>query len=167
MGLTKSFIDYANVPSAVLWDGGILLVPLWAVTQMQLNEAYHLPPLGSTGVKAVVGTHDDTMTLTGVLVGAERHAWKLALETMAESSRRGSALAGYTGGAASGLVLVTSMTIRTDIYVTSLQFTATSAKRDTLDVTIGLAHLPIPSALGKLLDVASVGVGLLADGLGN
>jgi hypothetical protein len=32
---------------------------------------------------------------------------------------------------------------------------------------MSLAHLPKPSALGKLLDVASVGVGALADFGGN
>jgi phage protein U len=166
MAMTKSFQQYGTIPSAILSDG-ILTIPLWAVTTMTLTESYHLPPIGSTGSKSVIGTHDDTVTLAGVLVGAERYVWKLGLETLAESSRRGSALASFTGGAVGGLVLVTSMTIRTDMQVTSLTFTASAARRDALDVSIGMAHLPLPSALGKLLDVASVGVGALADLGGN
>lgn len=166
MGLTSSFQSYDVVPSAILSDG-ILTVPLWAVTQMTLTETYHLPPIGSAGAKTVVPTHDDSVSLTGVLVGAERYAWKFALETLAEASKRGSALASFTGGKAGGLILVTSMTIRTDMQVKSLTFTASAGKRDALDVTIALDHLPLPGGLGKLLDVASIGVGLLADLGGN
>jgi phage protein U len=118
-------------------------------------------------MKAAVATHDDTISLSGVLVGAERYAWKLALETLAESSKRGSAIAAFTGGKVSGLILITSMTIRTDMQVQSLTFTASAAKRDALDVSISMAHMPLPSALGKLLDVASVVVGALADWGGN
>jgi phage protein U len=166
MAITKSFQQYGTMPSAILSDG-ILTIPLWAVTTMTLTESYHLPPIGSTGSKSVIGTHDDSITLAGVLVGAERYIWKVGLETLAESSRRGSALASFTGGAAGGLVLVTSMTIRTDMHVTSLTFTASAARRDALDVSLGMAHLPLPSALGTLLDAASVGVGALADLGGN
>jgi hypothetical protein len=72
-----------------------------------------------------------------------------------------------TGGKVSGLILVTAMTIRTDMQVQSLTFSASSAKRDVLDVSISMAHLPLPGALSKLLDLASVGVGALADLGGN
>jgi hypothetical protein len=166
MGITKSFQSYLAVPSAIISDG-IVTIPLWAVTQMSLTETYHLPPIGSSGARAVVATHDDTVSLSGVLVGAERFTWKLALETLAESSKRGSALGKFTGGKVSGLILVTSMTIRTDMQVQSLTFSASAARRDVLDVSIALAHMPLPSALGKLLDVASIGIGALADFGGN
>jgi phage protein U len=164
--MAGSFVDYLNIPSAVISDG-ITTVPLWAVTSLQLSETYQLPPIGTTTQRAVVSVHDDSVSLSGVLVGPERYAWKLALETLAEASKRGSALAAMTGGKVGGLILVTSMTIRTDMQVQSLSFTASSAKRDALDVSISLAHLPLPSALGKLLDMASVLVGGLADFAGS
>lgn len=164
--MSASFVNYDVIPSAVLGDG-VVFAPLWAVTAMSLSATYHLPPIGSTGAKAVLGTHDDTLSLTAVLPGPERYAWKLALETLAESSRKGSPLAAMTGGAAGGLILITSMTIRTDVYVQSLTFNASAGRRDTLDVSISMAHLPLPSALGKLLDIASVAVGGLADFAGN
>ncbi|WP_322762457.1 hypothetical protein [Frankia sp. Cr2] len=166
MAFTTSFMKYANVPSAVISDG-VLPIPLWAVTAISLLQTYHLPPIGSTSHKAVVATHDDTITLAGVLVGVERYAWKLALETMAEASKRGTALAAYSGGRFGGLVLVTSMTIRTDMQVQSLTVSASAARRDVLDVSVTMAHVPKPSLLGKLLDVTSMGVGALADGLGS
>ena len=136
---------------------------MWAVTSISLSETYHLPPIGSSGAKAIVATHDDTVTLSGVLVGPERYAWKLALETLADLSKRGGALSAFTGGKVSGLILVTSMTIRTDMQIQSLSFTASSAKREALDVSLTMAHMPLPGALAKLLDLASLGVGALSD----
>ena len=166
MGITKSFQKYKAVPSAIISDG-ILTVPLWAVTAMSLSESYQLPPVGSSGTKAVVATHDDTITLNGVLVGVERFAWKFSLETLAEASKRGSALGAFTKGKLSGLILVTSMTIRTDMQIQSLSFSASAGKREALDVSISMAHMPLPGAFGKLLDVASLGVAALADWGGN
>jgi hypothetical protein len=164
--MPESFSNYAHLPSAIISDG-IIPIPIWAVTQMTLSETYHLPAIGSTGAKAIVSTHDDTVSLSGVLVGPERFTWKLALETMAESSKRGSAMAAMTGGSVGGLILITSMTIRTDMQVQSLSFTASSSKRSALDVSITMAYMPKPSALGKLLDMASAAVGGLADFGGN
>jgi hypothetical protein len=159
-----SFMKHLAVPSAVLSDG-VQIVPLWAVTTIGLTETYKLPPIGSSTAKAVVSTHDDTLSLTGVLVGPERYAYKLILENLAEISKRGSALAAFSGGALSGLIVVTAMTIRTDMQVQTLSFTASSSKREALDVSIAMAHMPRPGSLPKLLDVASLGVGVLADAL--
>jgi hypothetical protein len=164
--MTSSFHRYTTIPSAVISDG-ILTVPLWAVTSLSLSETYHLPPIGSAGSRSVVATHDDTISLSGVLVGVERYAWKASLETLAEASKRGSAISGITGGKVSGLILVTAMTIRTDMQVQSLTLSASSTKRDVIDVSISLAHVPLPGGLGKLLDLASIGVGALADFGGN
>ena len=162
MAITRSYQNYLTVPSAVISDG-LLPIPLWAVTAMTLNETYHLPAIGTSGSRSIVSTHDDTISLSGMLVGAERYAWKFALETMAESSKRGTPLEAWTSGAVSGLILITSMTIRTDMQIQSLSFSSTAAKRDAISVSISMAHMPRPSVLGKLLDVASLGVGALAD----
>jgi hypothetical protein len=164
--MSSSFQNYANIPSAIISDG-ILPIPIWAVTQMTLTETYHLPPIGSTGAKAIVGVHDDLIALTGVLPGMERFAWKLALETMAEASKRGTALGAFTGGSVSGLILITAMTVRTDMQIQQLTFTASTTKRETLDVSIQLASMPLPGAFGKLLDLGAVGIGALMDAGGN
>jgi hypothetical protein len=159
MAITKSFQNYGTIPSAIISDGGLNTIPLWAVTTLSLSQTYHLPPIGSSGAKAIVSTHDDTISLSGILVGAERYTWKLLLERLAEASKRGT----YTGGKVGGLILVTSMTIRTDMQIQSLTFSVSSAKRDAIDVSITMAHMPLPSALGALFSAASIGVGALAD----
>ena len=158
----RSFAQYDVIPSAIISDG-VLTVPLWAVTSMSLSETYHLPPIGSSGAKSIVATHDDTVTLAGVLVGPERFTWKFMLETLADVSKRGSAIAAFTGGRVSGLIVVTAMTIRTDMQVQSLTFTAAAGRRDVLDVSLSMAHMPPPGGLSKLLDIASIGVSALAD----
>lgn len=159
---TPSFLSYESIPSAIVSDG-IWTIPLWAVTTVTLTETYQLPPIGSSGAKAIVSTHDDTLTLAGVLVGPERYTWKFLLEKLADVSKRGSAIASLTGGAVNGLILVTSLTIRTDMQIQSLAFTASSTKRDALDVTVSMAYMPLPGSLGTLLSVASLAVGGLAD----
>lgn len=160
--MTSSYQSYLHTPSAILSDG-LIPVPLWSVTQMQIEETYSLPQIGGTSRKAAVASHDDTLSITAVLLGKERFAWKLALENLAEASRRGTALSKLTSGAVGGLILISAATIRTDLAVQSLTITMSAARRDTLDVSLRLAHLPRPGSLAKLLDVASVGVGALTD----
>jgi hypothetical protein len=150
--VTASFQNHLAIPSAVIANGPVA-VPLFAVSTLSLSETYHLPPIGSSTAKAIVATHDDTVSLNGVLVGPERFAWKLALEALADSSKRGP----------TGLTLITSMTIRTEMQIQSLTFNATSARKDVIDVGVSLAHMPSPGALGKLLDVAALGVAALTD----
>ncbi len=161
-----SSIDYAHIPGAILADGPVL-IPLYAVTSLSLTESFRLPPVGSGGGRQAMSTHDDTISLTGLLVGAERFFFKLLLETIAESAMRGSVLAKASGGAAGGLILMTAMTIRTDIYVQSLTFSANAQRRQVLDVTMSLAHLPRPGGLAKLLDFAAVAVAALGDPFGS
>jgi hypothetical protein len=167
MSITKSYQNYDAIPSAIISDGALNTIPLWAVTTLSLSQTYHLPPIGSSGAKSIVSTHDDTISLSGVLIGAERYSWKLLLERVAEASKRGTALGALTGGKVGGLILITSMTIRTDMQVQSLNFSVSAAKRDVIDVAITMAHMPLPSALGSLLSIASVGIGALSDFGGN
>jgi phage protein U len=163
MVITKSFQNYGTIPSAIISDGALNTIPLWAVTTLSLSQTYHLPPIGSSGARAIVSTHDDTISLNGVLIGAERYTWKLALERLAEASKRGTALSAYSGGKVGGLILITSMTIRTDMQIKSLMFNVSASKRDVIDVAITMEHMPLPSALGALFSAVSVGVGALAD----
>jgi len=161
----RSFHYYDGMPSAILTDG-LVPVLLYAVTAMTMNEVYQLPPIGSSASRTLVDTHHDTISINGLLLGRERFAWKLALETIAESGKRGgaglTALLSAAGMDISGLILITSMVIRTDLQIQNLTFGATASKRDAIDVSIQLAHMPPPGARTKLLDMASVGVSTLA-----
>jgi len=152
-------------PSAVLSDG-LIVVPLWAVTSIALSETYQLPPVGSAGLRAVASVHDDTISVSASLVGPDRFAWKLALEQLAEASKRGSPLAAesrFVGVRANGLIFIAGLVVHTDIQVQSLTFTTSATRRDVIDVQLGLAYLPLPSVLGKLLDAANVAVRALRD----
>ena len=160
--MTSSYQDYLHTPSAVLFDG-VVPIPLWAVSQLSIESSYSLPQIGSTSRRVALPSHDDTLTIAAVLLGRLRYAWKLALENAAEASRLGNILSRHTS--VGGLVLVTSATIRTDLAVQSLTFAISASRRDTLDVTMRLAHLPRPGSLAKLLDLGSVGVGCLTDAL--
>jgi len=158
----SSFQQYGHIPSAIISDG-VVPIPLWAVTSINLSETYQLPPLGSTSYKAIVSVHEDKVTLSGVLVGPLRSAWKFVLETLAEASKRGTAISSLTGGKISGLILITSLTIMTDMQIESLTFSVSAQKRDVIDVSIALVHLPTAGFVSKLPDMAGISVGALAD----
>jgi hypothetical protein len=158
----ESFIHAEGMPSAILSDG-LVTIPLFAVSSISLSETYHLPAIGSSTIRSSVATHDDYITMTGLLVGSERFALKFALETMAEASKRGTALEGLTRGIAAGLVLISGMTVRTDLQVQSLAFAANAHRRDVIEVLIALQHMPRPGALTKLLELGNVAVRALVD----
>jgi phage protein U len=158
----ESYVRYEGMPSAIISDG-LVTIPLYAVSQMGLTESYHLPPIGTSNARASVATHDDSISLSALLAGPERFAYKFTLETLAESGKRGTVLEGLTAGAASGLILITGMTVRTDMQIQSLSFTAQAGRRDVLDVSMTLLYMPRPGGLAKLLDVGNLGVRGLLD----
>jgi hypothetical protein len=158
-----SSFQSTTMPSAVLADPPGFFVPLFAVTSMSLSASYFLPPLGPARQRMIVPAHDDTVTLSALLIGEDRFTWKLMLETMADISKRGGVLESLTGGAVSGLVLVTAMTIRTDMQIQSLTFSATAMRRDVLEVNLSLAYVPRSGPLGILLNAVSPVVAALSD----
>ena len=160
--MSASFQIESGRPSAIVSDG-VTSVPVYGVTSLTLAESYHLPPIGSSGLKAVVSTHDDTLSLTGLLVGPDRYTRKLELENLADVGRRGSAFALATQGRISGLVLVTALTIRTDMQIQSLSFAVTAGRRDALEVSMSLEQMPVPGQLGALFDAARLGAAGLRD----
>jgi hypothetical protein len=162
--MTSSYQAYLHTPSAVLFDG-VVLVPLWAVTQFSIESTYSVPQVGSANRRVALPAHDDTLSISAVLLGPLRFAWKLALENIAEASRHGTVLSRATSGSVGGLALLASSTIRTDLAVQALTISMSAGRRETLDVSLRLVHLPRPGSLAKLLDVAAVGVGALSDAL--
>lgn len=157
-----SFVNELGRPSAILTDG-VLTAALHAVTVVTLSQTYHLPPFGSGLGRAMIDTHDDTLSLSGLLVGPKRMAQRLLLETLAESGMRGSPASLMSGGMLDGLILVTPLGIRMNMFVQSLTVTASSAKVAAFDVAISLIQAPKLGLLGKLMDVAT-SVAALDDG---
>jgi hypothetical protein len=156
--------EFQRLPSAILTDG-LLPVPLFVVTRMTLSETYSLPPIGSSGFRAAVDNSEDKVSLSALLVGPQRFAWKQGLELLADFSRRGGALARWTQGAVGGLILITAMTTRLDMHVTELSFAASATRRDTFEVSIGLQHVPQPGPLNLLIDLGAAAAMTLTDAL--
>ena len=65
-----------------------------------------------------------------------------------------------------GIILWTPMTLRTDMYIQSLSFSASASKRAALDVSITLVHLPRPGLGGEWLDLGNAVVSTALDATG-
>lgn len=154
--MSGSVVDeFQRLPAAILWDGTVP-IPLFVVTRMSLSERYALPAVGASTFRSSVDNVTETVSLSALLIGTQRFAWKEALELMAASSKRGGALGAWSGGKLGGLVLVTRMLVRTNMQVTSLSFTASAQRQECFDVSLELQHVPVPGPLDALLDVGSV-----------
>ncbi|WP_404385382.1 hypothetical protein [Caenispirillum salinarum] len=160
--MSSSTFQRHGMPSAII---GLVVapVPLWSVTAISLTSSYHLPPIGTQSDRVLMDSHDDRISLTAVLPGQLRFAWKEALETFAEQAIAWNPLQDLTNGEVGGLFLWTSMTLRTDIYIESLTFSASAQKRKALDVSMTLAHLPRPGLLPQALDVPNVAISSAID----
>ncbi|HEX8067511.1 MAG TPA: hypothetical protein VF520_13415 [Thermoleophilaceae bacterium] len=144
---------YRSSPAAFLGEFP-LLVPLYAVTALKLTQTYKLPPVLATSAKSIVDVHDDDIALSGLLLGPERYGMKVALETLADTSRRGGILGGRVH---QGLMLVTRMTIRTDLQVRSLEFSLSKDQQGVMAVSIALTQMPRPRRVPRLLDIVALG----------
>ncbi|MER7705107.1 hypothetical protein ABTX81_19715 [Kitasatospora sp. NPDC097605] len=168
----SSFQRYGP-PSLVLSDG-LVTVPLWAVTSLDLNRQYQYERIGPAEVR-------ETVRVSGLLVGAERFAWRAALEALAEhetgtgafaagavAGSAGTGLAGAVAGAATGaarpLTLLAESTIRTDLRIVALSFAERAERREVVEVSLTLAHAPEwQGGADVLADAAVAGLSALAD----
>ncbi|NEW69881.1 hypothetical protein [Streptomyces rhizosphaericus] len=157
MGSASRLDEFQRLPSAILTDL-LLAIPLFAVSRMQLTERYTLPPIGAQAFRAAVGNANETVSLAALLIGPQRFAWKQDLELLASFSKRGGAIGSYTGGKASGLILVTRMVVKMNMQVTEVSFTASAQRLDTLEVSLSLQHVPRPGPLDLLVDAAAMAV---------
>jgi hypothetical protein len=110
-----------------------------------------------------MSTHDDQISISAVLPGQMRFIWKESLELLSEVALGVNPLQMIPGNnVTAGLQLWTTMTLRSDIYIQNLSFTASAQKRKVLDVSMTLVHLPRPGLAGQLLsaglDIANAAV---------
>ncbi|MFJ7073475.1 hypothetical protein [Streptomyces sp. NPDC098781] len=131
-------------------------VPLLTVTSLTLNEGYQVARIAGSKLAQLVSPTTRTIELQAVLVGGSRLIFKKLLEAMALTSR---ALAPATAPMMNlaGLPVVCGMTVCLDMQITSLRFTQSNQKRDALDVSITLEHVPrstLTAVIGEALDIA-------------
>jgi hypothetical protein len=135
-------------------------VPLEFVQSMTISEGYRVERIMGSRFSQATQPTTKTIAIEAVLLGPDRLARKKALEAIALTSRLLVATVAPTL-AASGIPVVSGLTISLDMQVTDLRFTQSVAKRDALDVSITLAHVPRSSATAIVSEVADL---LLAAG---
>ena len=132
------------------------VVPLFAVTNMTLDEQFKIPTIGQGDKSQWLGKVGYTVTIQGVLLGPERFLWKAALEVLADISMVLASLVSIPG--LGGIPLVSGLTVLSDMQITSLRFTQTSQEFGAIGVTVSLKHCPrgfVAELLGQGLNVAS------------
>ncbi|MFF3335591.1 hypothetical protein ACFYWX_39690 [Streptomyces sp. NPDC002888] len=164
--MTASSFQRYGTPSLVLSDG-LVTVPLWAVSGLNLSRRYERAP-------GTVSTVEDTIMISGLLVGPERFVWRAALETLAEHSHgtgvfRPSGDAGADALAANGgseirpVTLLAGSAIHTDLRIVSLSLAEQAMRRDVVEASVTLAHAPEWRGPDLATDVAVAGLSALAD----
>jgi hypothetical protein len=134
-------------------------VPLEAVTSFVLTEGYRTTPIAGSSRVQMVAPTTKTIAIEALLTGPSR-ALRPALEAMALTSRALAAAAAPLMAFA-GIPVVAKSSVNLDMQITNLVFTQDNQLRDTLRVSISLAHVPRTAAAaiaGGALDLA-VGVG--------
>lgn len=132
------------------------VVPLSYVQSMTLSEGYRIERIMGSRFSQATQPNAKTISIEAVLLGPNRLLVKKALEALALTSRALAAAAAPLL-AVTGIPVVSGMTISLDMQITDLRFTQSVQKRDALDVSITLTHVPrssITAALGELADLA-------------
>jgi hypothetical protein len=120
-------------------------VALLYVQSMTITEGYRIERIaGSTFSQAIAPT-TKTIAIEAVLPGPDRLLLKKGLEVLALASR---ILVAATAPvlAVAGIPVVSGLTISLDMQITDLRFAASVQKREALDASITLQHVPRSSA---------------------
>jgi hypothetical protein len=130
-------------------------VPLGTVTSLTLNEGYQVARIAGSPLAQLVSPTTTSIAVEATLVGPERGRVKQALEAMALTTR---ALASATAPlmAVAGVPVVSGLTIHLDMQITSLRFSQSAERRDAIQASVTLEHVPrssIAELLGEALDL--------------
>jgi hypothetical protein len=133
-------------------------VPLFAVTQISLNEQYALPPVGDKGNSQSTSKITRTVQIQAALLGPIGPITRLQLEMMADLSKT----LPLASSLISGIPLVAGLTTLMDMQIDSLSFSQTAEEKGVYTVSISLKHCPRPglmAALSAVTNAASAIVG--------
>jgi len=132
-------------------------VPLLYVQSLTLSEGYRVERIAGSRFSQAVAPTVKTISIEAVLPGDDRLKLVKALEAMALTSR---AMVAATAPALkrAGISVVSGLTVSLDMQITDLRFSQSVQKREAIDVSLTLQHVP-RSSLGALLgDVAGLPV---------
>ncbi|SDM02142.1 hypothetical protein [Nonomuraea jiangxiensis] len=131
-------------------------VPLFHVQSMTISQGYRIERImGSRWSQATQPTVK-TIAIEAVLIGPDRLLVKKALEAMALTSRALAATAAPLMAVA-GIPVVSGLTISLDMQITDLRITQSTTKREALDVSMSLHHVPrsnLSALAGEAADLA-------------
>lgn len=131
-------------------------VPLFNVQSMVLSDGYKIERIMGSRFSQAVSPTAKTIQIEAVLTGQERLLIKKALETLALTTRATAAAAAPLLALA-GIPVVAGMTVSTDMQISDLKFTHSVNRREVLDVSISLVHVPrsgVAELIGEGLDLA-------------
>lgn len=136
-------------------------VPLFAVTQISLNEQYGLPSVGDKGNSQSTSKTTRAVQIQAALLGPIGPITRLQLEMMADLSKT----LPLASSLISGIPLVAGLTTLMDMQIDSLSFSQTAEEKGVTTVSISLKHCPRPglmAALSAVTNAASAIVGTAA-----
>ncbi|MBF6328324.1 hypothetical protein [Nocardia transvalensis] len=131
-------------------------VPLLYVQSISMTEGYRIQRIADSKFSQALAPTRKAIAVEAMLLGPDRLVLKKALEVLALNSRLLVAATAKTL-ALTGIPVVCGFTISLDMQITDLRFTQSVQKRDALDVSISLEHVPrsTPTALaGEIADLA-------------
>lgn len=131
-------------------------VPLFYVQSMSISEGYRIERIARSSFSQALAPTTKTISIEAILLGPERLLYKKALEALALTSRVLVAAAAPLLGI-TGIPVVSGLTISLDMQITDLRFNQSAQKRDALDVSLTLQHVPrssLTAIIGEVADLA-------------
>jgi hypothetical protein len=122
---------------------------------MIMTEGYRIERIAGSSWSQALAPSTKTIAIEAMLVGPDRLLLKKELEALALASRV--LVAAAAPAMLAGIPVVSGMTISLDMQITDLRFSQSTQKRDALDVSLTLQHVPRSKAAmiaGELADVA-------------
>ena len=130
-------------------------VALTYVQSMTISEGYRIERIAGSKFSQAIAPSTKTISIEAMLTGADRLQQKKSLEALALVSRL---LVAATAPALkfTGIPVVSGLTVSTDMQITDLRFTQNTQKREALDVSITLQHVPrstVAAIVGEVADM--------------
>ncbi|MFI6166352.1 hypothetical protein ACIBCN_06145 [Nocardia sp. NPDC051052] len=131
-------------------------VPLLYVQSISMTEGYQIQRISDSRFSQAIAPTRKAIAVEATLLGPERLVLKKSLEALALTSRLLVATAARTL-AVTGIPVVCGLTISLDMQITDLRFNQSVQKRDAIDVSISLEHVPrsnTTALIGEIADLA-------------
>jgi hypothetical protein len=138
-------------------------VALLHVQSLSITEGYQIERIAGSRFSQAIAPTTKTIAIEAMLLGPGRLLVKKDLEALALVSR---VMVAATAPllAVTGIPVVSGLTVSLDMQITDLRFNQSVNKREALDVSLTLRHVPrssVTAVLGEIADLAlAVGTSL-------